>query len=254
MKEKIDTIPVNEAFLSGDECPFCYLERLAEQRVIRFTIGPGASYMETDVREQTVKEGFCGHHLKKMYDYGNALGNGLILQTYMDGLLEQLHEQIEGFEPPAKKGLFAPKKKQESDTPAIVDWLREKSGSCYICNKVEYNMHRYFHTFFVLLKEEEFRSRVTGCKGFCMRHFARLLDMAPQELPNAQREWFYPAVFSLMQENLARVKGDLDWFVGMFDYRQAGADWKNSRDAVSRTMQKLQGLYPADPPYRQEPR
>ena len=32
MREQIETIPVNEAFLSGDECPFCYLERQAEQK------------------------------------------------------------------------------------------------------------------------------------------------------------------------------------------------------------------------------
>ena len=106
------------------------------------------------------------------------------------------------------------------------------------------------HTFFVMLKDEEFRSRVENCKGFCMRHFLKLMEEAQQELSNANREWFYTTVISLMRDNLVRVKEDLDWFVGMFDYRQAGSDWKNSRDAVSRTMQKLQGLYPADPPYK----
>ena len=55
-----------------------------------------------------------------------------------------------------------------------------------------------------------------------------------------------------MEEHLIRVKEDLDWFVGMFDYRQQGADWKNSKDAVPRTMQKLRGCYPADPPYKAE--
>ena len=30
MKEQIHTIPVNDGFDSGDECPFCYLERQAE--------------------------------------------------------------------------------------------------------------------------------------------------------------------------------------------------------------------------------
>jgi hypothetical protein len=39
----------------------------------------------------------------------------------------------------------------------------------------------------------------------------------------------------------------------MFDYRRTGSDWKNSRDAVSRTMQKLRGAYPNDPPYKQDP-
>ena len=75
------------------------------------------------------------------------------------------------------------------------------------------------------------------------------MELAEDKLPNAQREWFYPTVMKLMEENLIRVKEDLDWFVGMFDYRQQGADWKNSRDAVPRTMQKLRSGYPADPTY-----
>ena len=30
------------------------------------------------------------------------------------------------------------------------------------------------------------------------------------------------------------------------------ASWKNSKDAVSRSMQKLRGGYPADAPFKQE--
>lgn len=249
MKEAIETIPVNDAFDSGDECPFCFLERMSEQRVIRFTLGPAASYMETTVREATNQAGFCGEHMKKAFDYGNALGNALILQTYMNQLLEELQGQLDDFELPAKRPLF--KKKAPQEAPDILTWAKTKQSTCYICDKIEYNMHRYFRTFFVLIKDPEFRAKVENCKGFCMRHFARLLEMAPEELPNPQLEWFYPTVLNLMRDNMSRVKGDLDWFIGMFDYRQAGKDWKNSRDAVSRTMQKLQGLHPADPPYRQ---
>ena len=69
MREQIDTIPVNEAFASDDECPFCYLERMSEQRTIRYVLGPGASYMEPDIREITNRQGFCGGHYKKLYDY-----------------------------------------------------------------------------------------------------------------------------------------------------------------------------------------
>ena len=113
-------------------------------------------------------------------------------------------------------------------------------------------MERYFHTFFALLKEPEFRQRVEASKGFCLHHFAQLMEMAEERLPNAQREWFYPTVMGLMEDNLIRVKEDLDWFVGMFDYRQQGADWKNSKDAVPRTMQKFRGSYPADPTFKAE--
>ena len=78
-------------------------------------------------------------------------------------------------------------------------------------------------------------------------------EQAKTELPNAQREWFYQTVVPLMQENLVRMKKDLDHFVSMFDYRSAGKDWGNARDAVSRTMQKLQGGHPAEPPYKMDP-
>ena len=102
------------------------------------------------------------------------------------------------------------------------------------------------------LSDEEFRQKVEASKGCCMHHLVPLLEAAGEHLPNSQREWFYTTLLRLLQENVVRVKGDIDWFCGMFDYRQAGKDWKNSRDAVSRGMQKLRGIYPADPPYKQD--
>lgn len=250
MKEQIHTIPVNEAFDSGDECPFCYLERQAEQRAIRFAVGSCASYMEPDVRAVTDREGFCVTHMKKLYDYGNALGNALILQTYFAGLLKEFEEQEDSFVPPPKRSLLPRKKPQDAEPVSILEWAKKKQESCYLCNKINYSMGLYYHTFFTLSKDAEFREKVGRCKGFCLRHFAELLQQAEDRLPNSQQDWFYGTVFTLMKDNLVRVKEDLDWFVGMFDYRQAGADWKNSRDAVPRTMQKLQGLHPSDPPFK----
>ena len=251
MKETIYTIPLNEAFETTDECPFCHLERMTEQRTIKYVLGPGASYMEPDVRLATDKEGFCGAHFKKMYDYGNSLGNALIMQTYFVSMFEEMVAEMDRFQRPGKRGLFSKKSTEES---GIVTWMRNKQSSCYICNKLEYNMERYYSTFYQLIKEVEFRTKVENSKGFCMRHFLALMEKASTELPNGQLDWFYDTVFTLMRANLARVKGDLDWFIDKFDYRNASADWKNSRDAVSRTMQKLQGIYPADPPYKSEPR
>ena len=249
MKEYIDTIPVNDAFTSGDECPFCYLERMSEQKTIRYVLGPGASYMEPDVRAQTDRSGFCRSHFKMMYDYGNSLGNALIMQTYLTGLIGELERETENFRMPDKRPLLGHRKTE--DEP-ILQWARERQSSCFICSRLDYHMRRYCASFFAMLKEPEFRERVENSKGFCMRHFALLLEQAHEKLPNAHREWFYTTVLQLMKENMERVKEDLDWFVGMFDYRQKGQDWKNSRDAVSRTMQKLQGLHPADPPYKME--
>ena len=249
MKEHIDTIPVHEAFDTDTECPFCYLERQVEQRAIRYTIGPGASYMEPDVRAVTDRQGFCRQHYKKMYDYGNSLGNALIMQTYYVGLQEELDAQLAAFEVPGKKGLFA--KKTDKELP-LLSWLKQRNRSCFLCSKLEYNMRRYYATFFHLIKEEDFRKKVENGKGFCTHHFAQLLDRAEEYVGNDQRKWFYTTVCKLMKENLARVQGDLDWFIEKFDYRNADAPWKNSKDAVSRSMQKLKGGYPADKPYKNE--
>ena len=59
-------IAVNE----NDECPFCFIERKLEQDMINFVLGSSSSYMESDIREQTDKIGFCRTHMKKMFDYG----------------------------------------------------------------------------------------------------------------------------------------------------------------------------------------
>lgn len=249
MKEQIDTIPVNEAFEADGECPFCHLERQAEQRAMRYTLGPGASYMEPDVRAATDSQGFCRQHYKKLYDYGNSLGNALVMQTYMVSLQQELENQIAAFTMPEKKGLFS---KKQSETLPILTWAKQKNSTCFLCGKVQYNMRRYYATFFHLIKDAEFRSKVEGSKGFCMHHFAQLLEVAQEKLPNAQIQWFYTTVFQLMQDNLGRVQGDLDWFIDKFDYRNASAPWKNSTDAVSRTMQKLKGGHPADAPYKQD--
>ena len=249
MKEQIDTIPVNEAFESGDECPFCYLERQAEQRAIRYVIGPGASYMEPDVRAATDSKGFCRQHFKRLYDYSNALGNALVMQTYFVGLQKELENEMGGLELPGKRGLFS--KKPTEELP-MLQWAKRKTGSCFLCDRLEYNMDRYYTTFFYMIKDETFRKKVEESKGFCMHHFTELLSHAQTKLPNSQIQWFYETVCALMKENLARVQGDLDWFIDKFDYRNASAPWKNSKDAVSRSMQKLQGGYPADGPFKQD--
>ena len=247
MKEVIETAPVIEAFESGDECPFCYLERWAEQRAINYVVGPCASYMEPDVRAITDREGFCGNHLKKLFDYGKSLGNALIMQTHFMNLNRELEVELSDFTVPNKRKLL-----HKPEEPSILNWLRSRNHSCYLCSRVESSMRRYIATFYALIKQEEFRSKVAKSKGFCFRHLELLLENSSEYLPNSQHEWFYETIPVLMKENLSRVQADLDWFIAKFDYRNAGADWKNSRDAVSRSMQKLQGLHPADPPFKKD--
>ena len=163
MREQIHTIPVNEAFEAGDECPFCFLERKAEQSSIRYVAGPGASYMEPDVRSVTDKKGFCGNHMQKLYTYGNHLGSALMMQTYYAQMMEELSKQLDDFEMPEKRPLLPVRKPKEKNLP-LSEWIRKKQDSCYICNRIEENQRRYFATFFVLIKEPEFREKVERVK------------------------------------------------------------------------------------------
>ena len=248
MQEKIHTIPVNEAFESGDECPFCYMERQVERRTLRFVAGPGASYMEPAVRYETDQCGFCPGHMQKLYDYGNSLGAALMLQNHYAGLIEELHAAMNG-EVPKKKSLFARKQPQTEE----LYWqkLDRQVHECFVCNRMRDTMDRYYATFFYLLREPEFRAKAENSKGICLRHLAALLERE-EKLPGSQREWFYSTMIPKVEGDLLRVKEDLDWFIAKHDYRNAKADWKNSRDALSRTMQKISGIHPTDKPYKGE--
>ena len=247
MKEYIDTAPVIEAFESGDECPFCYMQRQAEQRAIRYVAGPGASYMEPQVRAITDSKGFCGEHLKKLYDYGNPLGSALMMQTHLLEMRNELETELSKMAMPEKRGMFS-----KPQDPSLLQWLQKRNHSCYLCDRVQSSMQRYYATFYALLKDGDFRALAENCKGFCFHHMEGLLEQAGEHLPNGQRDWFYRVIPQLFQDHLARVQADLDWFVAKHNYQNTGADWKNSRDAVSRAMQKLQGGHPADPPYKKD--
>ena len=156
MKEKLYTIPLMDAFKADDECPFCFIERQLEQHTMDFVLGAGASYMEDDVRAETDKMGFCRTHYKKMYDYGNRLGTGLILKTHFQYKTKELHEQIKMFAP-SKASVFSRFKKGTSDTinakTSLGAWAREQADSCYICNFYKDTYARYLDTFFDLFKK-----------------------------------------------------------------------------------------------------
>ena len=55
--------------------------------------------LESDVREDTDREGFCRAHMKNMFDYGNTLGNGWILKTYYKKLLSEMNGEFRHFKP-----------------------------------------------------------------------------------------------------------------------------------------------------------
>ena len=133
MKEKLYTIPLNDAVNANDECPFCFIERELEQDLMDFVLGGGSSYMESDVREETDKTGFCRVHLKKMFDYGNTLGNAWILKTHYKKTITEMEKQFQHYSS-VKTGFFNKKKQREDRMNSIGRWTLNQKDSCYICN------------------------------------------------------------------------------------------------------------------------
>ncbi len=250
MKEQLYTIPLNDAMNANDECPFCYIERNVEQDLLDFVLGSGSSYMESDIREQTDKAGFCREHFKKMFDYGNTLGNAWILKTHYKKLIGEMQDRFKSCKP-AKMSIKDKLKKQPGRHNPIGIWVEEKEQSCYICKRYADTYERYLDTFFVMYKrDQEFRDKVKNSKGFCLHHFGDLCEASDDRLSEKERAEFYDTVFPLMERNMERLSEDVAWLVEKFDYRNKDADWKNSKDAIQRGMQKLKGGYPADPPYK----
>lgn len=257
MKEQLYTIPLMDALRAEDECPFCYIERNLEEHALDFVLGPESSYMQEDVREETDKMGFCRKHYQKMFQYGNPLGNALILDTHLKRMLKELKGEMQSYSDAAKVGFMQRIRKDMTTVKSsnnVSRWIREKSGSCYICNHVKNNYDRYLATFFVLFKkqEAEFMELVKKGKGFCLPHLADILDAAPLYLNEKEQKQLRDILFPQMEENLERMLEELAWFEKKFDYRYREAEWKNSKDAVQRAMQKMESGYPAAPPYRQK--
>ena len=257
MKEQLYTIPLMDAFRAGEECPFCYIERNLEQHAIDFTLGPGASYMEDDVRAQTDQAVFCREHYRQMFVYGNRLGSALILETHLKKLSKGLKEEMDHFSGKTKSGLmdrFRKNASAEESGNNVSRWLHRQTSSCYICDQIKTNYDRYLATFFDLYKkaDPEFLDLIKNGKGFCLPHFGDLLDAAPRYLSEKEQTALREILFPQMEESLERIIEDVDWFQKKFDYRYKDADWKNSRDAIQRAMQKAGSGYPADPPYQQK--
>lgn len=237
-KEKIYTIPVNDAFAQEKECPVCSMYQKLEDDAVDFVMG--TSYMEEDVRAKTDEMGFCREHMKILAVRENKLGLALILDTH----LKKMAKDIEALSknPVKSGGLF--KKAEESP---LKGYLKKQKESCYICDRVNGFMERYLDTIVFMWKTDaQFKKNYEGCKGFCTKHLGELLETADKKLKGKDLENFYESTIRLYLDNTKRVTEDLDWFINKFDYRYKDEPWKNAKDALPRAIIKANSILPPE--------
>lgn len=233
MKEKLYTIPVNDAFKEDCECPICSMYHTLETNAIDFTMGP--SYMEDDIREVTNEIGFCSKHIQQLYKNQNRLGLALMLSTHLEKTIKDI-EELTSTTKVSASGLF---KKKVTSNP-IKSYIEKVNAHCFVCNRIEHVFERYLATvLYLYASDSDFRTTFTNSKGFCMTHYSMLYDLAATELSGSIQEDFYKDLHRLYIENMKRVHEDLVWFIDKFDYRYADEPWKNSKDALPRAVLKL---------------
>jgi len=235
-KESIYEIPVNDAFLAESECPFCYMLDVLEKNTVDYMMGP--SYMEDDIRAETNKIGFCQKHYSKMFKKQNSLGLALMLHTHIQQINKDLTKMLPSNGAPSviKKGFFSKPILQNN----VGGHLHKLHDECYICKKIENTFVNYLDTFFYLWKKDDkFAEKVKQSKGFCLEHFADIYETAPNKLSANECEDFYKVIVKIQLENMARIEGELSWFIDKFDYRYKDEPWKNSKDALPRSIQKV---------------
>lgn len=241
MKEHLYTIPVNDAFSKDCECPVCAMYKSLEEDAIEYTMGP--SYMEDDIRAQSDELGFCQKHVKLMYENQNRLGLTLMLSTHMDKTMEKIESMMKSSKPQAS-GFF--KKAEPSD---IASYTKKLEGSCFVCQRIEHTFERYIATIFHMYKtDNEFKNKFRSCKGFCTKHYGLLYGEAANALRGDMFTGFINDLNEVYLSNMKRVREDLEWFRDKFDYRNADAPWKNSKDALPRSIIKAISVLPEDLP------
>lgn len=233
MAEKLYTIPVNEVYEKDCECPVCEMYYSLEKSELEFTMGP--SYMEDDIREMTDKVGFCKCHSEKLLKMNNRLGMALMLKTHTDKVNKEIAKLAATSKP---KGLF-----KKSDNSELTNYIKKLSTSCFVCDRIDNVFERYIATIFHLYKNETaFKDKMANSKGFCMEHFALMIEMSDKYLSGKTRDEFIELVTKLYNENMARINEELAWFINKFDYKYKDEPWKNSKDSVPRALTKLNSI------------
>ena len=248
MRYHIDTIPVWDAMKLDGECMICALERKTELGEAERYLG--ASVMEPDVRIKVNDRGFCKKHHAMLFSMSNRLGHALMLESHtieireklakISGKLEKCAEQLKNAGIGDK--LNGRTKSAAAEILKQAEAVNGMACSCLMCETIAENMERYLHTFFHLYQHDsDFRARFEKSKGLCLPHLGQLLETAVQELNANDLGRFVDTVVKLERENMDRIQEDISWFIKKFDYRYENESWKNSKDAVERTVNKARG-------------
>jgi len=239
MKEKIYTIPVNDAYRTSAGCPLCELASQVENSSLDYYLG--ASLMEPDVRTATNTTGFCGRHLAKMYSTEkNRLGLGLMLHTHMLDLKSDIGGELSAAAPAAGNFFKGRDRDYKKNLQILADKIEGRADSCIICDKISYTMDRYLDVLLWMFFEDPgFRAKFIAGGSHCLHHTASLLRGAARHLSQNQAGEFITILAEKQNKSMDELTADIEWFTLKFDYRNKDKPWGNSKSAIPRAISFL---------------
>ena len=218
MKDSIYTIPLSEVLEPKDGCPICRLRNILENRCLEYIMG--AAMMEPDIRIETNKAGFCFSHFQRMLKAKNRLSLALMLESRLAYVAEN-----ELSAHPAKGGLF------RKNAP-----VAPQKQSCFVCSEVNRVMDRMLQTLIhTWEKDESFRSLYDQQPVICLEHCRQLTALAPNVIGKRAAP-FIAQTQRITRAYLEALGKDVTHFCRMYDYRNKGQDWGNSRDSIERAI------------------
>ncbi len=246
MKEKIYTIPVNEAYDADCECPLCYLEKRLESEAIDYALG--AAMMEPDYRTESNEKGYCNRHYSEMFSRPNKLSLALVLDTHLGEIRKKLKKHEKAAMALKKSGGCMFKKSGAARfAQKLSSELKKTEEGCMVCQKINHTMERYIDVLlYMWATDGNFRKKFDRSKGVCLKHSRMLLDMAEKSLKDAQAAKFIAALYKKQLTELARMQEDIHKFTLKFDYRNKDMEWGGAQDAPLRTVEKLSGFIKHD--------
>ena len=159
MQYHISTGLIVKHFEQNCGCPLCSIEKIVENNVCRELLADGC--MDDDVRTIINAKGFCEKHFDLLFSMPSKLGLALQSDTRLKTLKKHL----------LTKPLSAQKAKKQAKK------ITEARITCAVCDYTEEEMVKYYKTIAQMYTHEsEWREKLLNCDGFCLKHYAKLLE------------------------------------------------------------------------------
>lgn len=209
----------------------------------------GGRVMAPEVRVQTNRSGFCPSHYERLYRGEGKLGLSLMVHTHLEEVVPGVRKELEAtltaarLQPP-RKGLFGFSRGAGGGAVGrAARLLREQVARCFICDMLAKDLERYcFTVIYLWQRDVEFPRTLRSSRGFCLPHYAALLEKATRMLSQRELVEWLEATVPLQVASLERVTREILGFTQ--SYHHAARDSSRpaeERTALSRALQKLSG-------------